>query len=102
MDGSRRILLQSLVRPDLGITVLRLEPDGQHLVGGDESWHPGAPPLISAQLRVTSPRAADMLPPGSPVSAYPSKPAAGPTGVRRPPSRSRHARVTTPRGTESV
>lgn len=55
-DGSRRMMLQSLKNPDLGVTVLRLEPDGKHLVGGDESWEQGAPPLIRANRKEAIPK----------------------------------------------
>lgn len=47
-DGSRRMLLQSIQRPDLGLTVLRLQPGGQKLDGGDETWTAGEPPIIQA------------------------------------------------------
>lgn len=39
------MLLQSLTRPDLGLTVLHLDSHGQ-LTGGDESWTLGAAPII--------------------------------------------------------
>ena len=58
-DGSRRLLLQSLARPDLGLTVLRLQ--GTQLVGGDETWMPEAEPIIEARWCL-APRA----PSGSP------------------------------------
>eukprot|EP00438_Fugacium_kawagutii_P001248 Skav223444 [mRNA] locus=scaffold350:727023:732753:+ [translate_table: standard] len=45
LDGSRQMLLQSLTRPDLGLTVLHLDSHGQ-LTGGDESWTPGTAPII--------------------------------------------------------
>ena len=45
VDGSRQMLLQSLARPDLGLTVLHLDQSGQ-ITGGDESWMPGETPII--------------------------------------------------------
>lgn len=39
-DGSRLMLLQSLSRPDLGLTILRLNSGASSLAGGDESWTP--------------------------------------------------------------
>mmetsp|Transcript_19639 Transcript_19639/g.45743 ORF Transcript_19639/g.45743 Transcript_19639/m.45743 type:complete len:537 (+) Transcript_19639:127-1737(+) len=47
-DGSTRILLQSTKRPELGLTVLQLSSQGDTLAGGDESWTPGAKPIIQA------------------------------------------------------
>eukprot|EP00930_Biecheleria_cincta_P059235 TRINITY_DN44990_c0_g1_i1.p1 TRINITY_DN44990_c0_g1~~TRINITY_DN44990_c0_g1_i1.p1 ORF type:complete len:529 (+),score=108.30 TRINITY_DN44990_c0_g1_i1:125-1711(+) len=47
-DSSRRMLLQSLTKPDLGITILHITPDGSKIVGGDETWDPGDEPIISA------------------------------------------------------
>ena len=44
-NGSRQILLQSLTRPDLGLTILHLDSKGL-LIGGDESWTPGDTPII--------------------------------------------------------
>jgi ankyrin repeat protein len=54
-DRSRRLLLQSLQRPELGITVLMLDAAGNVLSGGDEDWKPGMPPLIQAKRVSTSP-----------------------------------------------
>lgn len=58
-DGAHRMLVQSLQRPELGITVLRLESGGSQLSGGDEDWTPGEPPIIRASRATpTSPKAA--------------------------------------------
>eukprot|EP00928_Gymnodinium_smaydae_P072321 TRINITY_DN55699_c0_g1_i1.p1 TRINITY_DN55699_c0_g1~~TRINITY_DN55699_c0_g1_i1.p1 ORF type:complete len:565 (-),score=116.81 TRINITY_DN55699_c0_g1_i1:70-1713(-) len=99
-DGSRKLLLQSLARPDLGITLLRLASDGDELIGGDESWSLGEPPLVQAR-RVPSgragtahaprPGAGDLgYPPDQPkaaaAAAVPARPpqAAPAPGARRP------------------
>ena len=70
-NGSRQILLQSLTRPDLGLTILHLDSKGL-LIGGDESWTPGDTPIIRAKRCVEVPR-----PPAGPASprrrAFPSK-----------------------------
>lgn len=50
LDGSRQMLLQSLARPDLGLTVLLLDSNGQ-ITGGDESWTPGTTPIIRGLTR---------------------------------------------------
>lgn len=81
-DGACRMMLQSLLRPDLGVSVLRLEADGR-LVGGDESWAPGEQNVIVA-FRTG---------PGMPTSpsrsaAVPVKPAE-PAAVKRPQPRAR-------------
>eukprot|EP00927_Polykrikos_kofoidii_P060907 TRINITY_DN55805_c0_g1_i1.p1 TRINITY_DN55805_c0_g1~~TRINITY_DN55805_c0_g1_i1.p1 ORF type:complete len:550 (+),score=88.42 TRINITY_DN55805_c0_g1_i1:152-1651(+) len=58
-DGSQRLLIQSLQRPELGLTILRLEAGGSQLSGGDEDWSPGEPPIIRASRGTpTSPKAA--------------------------------------------
>ncbi|CAJ1370846.1 unnamed protein product [Effrenium voratum] len=56
-DGSRLLLLQSLVRPDLGLTVLSLDSSSSSIQGGDESWTPGAEPIIRAQRCGLEPKA---------------------------------------------
>lgn len=71
-DGSRRLLLQSLARPDLGLTILRL--DGTQLSGGDETWTPEAEPIISARWCL-EPRA----PSGSPRRRRPEPDAEPPS-----------------------
>jgi len=55
-DGSRMMLVQSLKNPDLGISVLRLDSDGNKLEGGDESWESGNRPLIVARRKVATPK----------------------------------------------
>jgi len=55
-DGSRLMLVQSLRNPDLGISVLRLDPDCNKLEGGDESWEAGSRPLIVARRKVATPK----------------------------------------------
>jgi len=55
-DGSCRLLLQSLKRPELGLTVLRFESGGTELIGGDETWEHGETPIIKMQRRIASPR----------------------------------------------
>mmetsp|Transcript_139149 Transcript_139149/g.242137 ORF Transcript_139149/g.242137 Transcript_139149/m.242137 type:complete len:523 (+) Transcript_139149:70-1638(+) len=84
-DGERRMLLQSLARPELGVTVLVLSADGQTLAGGDETWSPGDPPVIqtscarSKEQKPESPKAeADAAKASADTAtpASPSKPAA--------------------------
>lgn len=48
-DGSRLMLLQSLSRPDLGLTILRLNSGASSLAGGDESWTPDMVPIVRAE-----------------------------------------------------
>ncbi|CAE8590291.1 unnamed protein product [Polarella glacialis] len=74
LEGARRMLLLSLQRPDLGITLLRLEPGGKRLVGGDESWAPGQAPIILATRSEVNP---------NPPRPAPARPVV-PQGVRRP------------------
>ena len=74
-DGSRLMLLQSLTRPDLGLTILLLDPNASSLVGGDESWTPEVAPVVRAERC-------------RPASQAPTaKPAAKPP-VPRPPASS--------------
>ncbi|CAD7975799.1 unnamed protein product [Amoebophrya sp. A25] len=51
-DSSARLLLQSLVKPDLGKLCLReYRKEKVHLlVGGDESWTPAEPPSVEVSL----------------------------------------------------
>jgi ankyrin repeat protein len=44
--SSGQLLLQSLERPDLGVTVLVISSDGLELSGGDETWSTGDTPVI--------------------------------------------------------
>ena len=44
--GQRQLVLQSLARPELGVTVLQLSMDGSALEGGDEHWKPSHTPLV--------------------------------------------------------
>mmetsp|Transcript_20321 Transcript_20321/g.44339 ORF Transcript_20321/g.44339 Transcript_20321/m.44339 type:complete len:511 (+) Transcript_20321:54-1586(+) len=50
-DGSVRILMQSLTKPELGLTVLVLAAGGKSLIGGDETWQKNDPPIITAHLQ---------------------------------------------------
>mmetsp|Transcript_158812 Transcript_158812/g.509105 ORF Transcript_158812/g.509105 Transcript_158812/m.509105 type:complete len:528 (+) Transcript_158812:103-1686(+) len=98
-DGSTRMLIQSLKKPELGLTVLFLAPDGRSLSGGDETWSRGDPPLISASRPEDSQSPSRGLPkppaaPGTAVgakAATPTQPMApAPTagsGARRPSPR---------------
>lgn len=52
--GSRLLLLQSLTRPELGVTILVLSGDGQSLNGGDETWSIGDPPVIQTKRVIPS------------------------------------------------
>mmetsp|Transcript_35459 Transcript_35459/g.89320 ORF Transcript_35459/g.89320 Transcript_35459/m.89320 type:complete len:514 (+) Transcript_35459:111-1652(+) len=90
IDGSLRMLIQSLERPELGLTVLRLSPDGQQLSGGDESWSIGDPLLISATRREGP------SPPTSPANAkVPQRPPTAPgPGIGSP--KAAKAKVTKP------
>lgn len=77
-DGSTRILLQSIQRPDLGVTVLYLAANGSELVGGEEDWTPSDQPLIrasrAAASAVASPRSPAASSQRSPLEA-PGRPA---------------------------
>lgn len=53
-SGTRQMLLQSLKRPELGLTLLVLAADGRELTGGDESWSPGDAPVIRAAVQAES------------------------------------------------
>ena len=44
--GQRQLVLQSLARPELGVTVLQLSVDGSALEGGNERWKPSHTPLV--------------------------------------------------------
>lgn len=90
-DGSRRMLLQSLTKPDLGITILHLTPDGSKIVGGDETWGPGDEPIISASRcepaeQPAAKAAAKNV--SSPAKMKPAPPVAPSSGTRSPSRRS--------------
>ncbi|CAD7944813.1 unnamed protein product [Amoebophrya sp. A120] len=57
-DSSARLLLQSLVKPDLGRLCLReYRKEKVHfLVGGDESWTPADPPSVEVSLVKRGPK----------------------------------------------
>mmetsp|Transcript_48075 Transcript_48075/g.107939 ORF Transcript_48075/g.107939 Transcript_48075/m.107939 type:complete len:504 (-) Transcript_48075:64-1575(-) len=78
-DGSRRLLLQSTQRPELGLTVLRLSQKGDTLLGGDETWSQGDPPIIQAWQGGQAPSKNAEVTVTRPVvmetSGYPPKPA---------------------------
>ena len=57
-DGSRLMLLQSLLRPDLGVTILLLDSSSSTLIGGDESWTPDMAPLVRAKANSNMPHLA--------------------------------------------
>eukprot|EP00441_Pelagodinium_beii_P043607 CAMPEP_0197632168 /NCGR_PEP_ID=MMETSP1338-20131121/9045_1 /TAXON_ID=43686 ORGANISM="Pelagodinium beii, Strain RCC1491" /NCGR_SAMPLE_ID=MMETSP1338 /ASSEMBLY_ACC=CAM_ASM_000754 /LENGTH=479 /DNA_ID=CAMNT_0043203719 /DNA_START=39 /DNA_END=1475 /DNA_ORIENTATION=+ len=89
-SGSRRMLLQSLLKPDLGITILVLDASGA-MVGGDESWSEEDDPIIRAKrvaaaakpAAASTPNAADASP-GSPVRPSPPAVPSPSSGTRRP------------------
>lgn len=79
-DRCQKMLLQSLTRPDLGLTILRLDSDGQ-MIGGDETWTADQSPIIRAKLCMPERKA--------PVPRVPRPPTNGPSSpVRRVNSRS--------------
>lgn len=79
-DGSYLILLQSLQRPELGLTILRLDADGEQLTGGEEGWKPGDPVLIAAKRSgPTSPKSKA----GTPKSAASVTKAPSPTAAKK-------------------
>lgn len=86
-DGTCNMLLQSVNRPELGLTVLVLAADRQNLTGGDESWSPGDPPIIR-----TTRRQGDA--PRSPSSARQETAARTPTANAAPAAASAKAGVT--------
>jgi len=101
-SNSRRLLLQSLLKPDLGITILVMDASGA-MVGGDESWAEGDDPIIRVQRAADSARptpeaAIEAASPGSPVR--PSPPTAPSTGRRPVVQRELRARVAEPGGQE--
>eukprot|EP00931_Biecheleriopsis_adriatica_P048569 TRINITY_DN28076_c0_g1_i1.p1 TRINITY_DN28076_c0_g1~~TRINITY_DN28076_c0_g1_i1.p1 ORF type:complete len:561 (+),score=111.09 TRINITY_DN28076_c0_g1_i1:103-1785(+) len=105
-DGSRRMLLQSLKRPDLGVSILQLESGSSRIVGGDETWSPGEEPIIRAKRseKTSSPSKASKKAEGSPVSPSaadtspsqgrtPAPPSTPSSGNRRPPARDARVRI---------
>jgi len=97
-SNSRRLLLQSLLKPDLGITILVMDASGA-MVGGDESWAEGDDPIIRVQRAAVSARPTpesviEAASPGSP--ARPSPPTAPSTGRRPVVQRELRARVAGP------
>lgn len=87
LDGSRQMLLQSLARPDLGLTVLLLDSNGQ-ITGGDESWTPGTTPIIRAKRCIDPPAPPPRPPPGpaSPRRRVTSKSVRVPEPDAEPPA----------------
>lgn len=92
-NGTRQLLLQSLKRPDLGLTVLMLSKDGKELAGGDETWTPGDATVIKVSRSQASKsdkdgRVESGYPPSPPKPAPPPKAASAapsrPAGVLRP------------------
>ncbi|CAE7837190.1 kidins220b [Symbiodinium sp. CCMP2592] len=83
-DGSRLMLLQSLSRPDLGLTILLLNSGASSLAGGDESWTPDMVPIVRAE-RCKAPEKAKPVP---------RPPAASQTSPTRRPMR--QARIPEP------
>lgn len=83
---TRRLLVQSLSRPELGLTVLLLSADGSTLEGGDESWEPGATPLITAARRPATTTSRVYSPSSRVTSAdspkSPKSPGSSPAGTR--------------------
>eukprot|EP00929_Paragymnodinium_shiwhaense_P079895 TRINITY_DN41651_c0_g2_i1.p1 TRINITY_DN41651_c0_g2~~TRINITY_DN41651_c0_g2_i1.p1 ORF type:complete len:576 (-),score=138.54 TRINITY_DN41651_c0_g2_i1:222-1949(-) len=50
-DGGRRLLLQSIKKPEMGVTMLRLASSGDKIIGGEEDWTPDKPSIISVKRK---------------------------------------------------
>lgn len=78
-----RLMLQSLNRPDLGITILHLSNDGLSLEGGDETWASGAGDVVirAKRKRQAAPASAEPAPAAAPAAALAAAPAAAPAAA---------------------
>ena len=91
--GQRQLVLQSLARPELGVTVLQLSVDGSALEGGDEHWKPSHTPLVRVKKVVPTASVLETSPCGVvECQQVPAKPRA-PTG--RSGGRQRHRDLAT-------
>ena len=71
--GQRQLVLQSLARPELGVTVLQLSVDGSALEGGDEHWKPSHIPLVRVKRVVPTASVLETSPCGVVESASKSQ-----------------------------